>query len=243
MRDRRTALQDRAAEQKSAIDQQIMALVSQSADARAETIETAADEKPWHPLFTGLAQVAFVTWDPTDRQIYLAAVAFVFFWVLLAESLVVFLPERLYVLHLIDADQLGSQKEAEQAEEFAKRSAAAKKGAATRRRGMKIEKSKIWWKNRVETILSMRRQGYTTEEIARSYGWTIEAMRMYLRDYVTRDELSFIFQTDASSGTSEADAADAADAKYPEDSDAEEEELVDEEEAVDDDDADDTASS
>jgi hypothetical protein len=162
--------------------------------------------------------------------------------VLLAESLVIFLPERLYVLHLIDSDQLGAQKEAEQAEEFAKRSAAAKKGAATRRRGMKIEKSKIWWKNRVETILSMRRQGYTTEEIARSYGWTIEAMRMYLRDYVTRDELSFIFQTDASSGTSEADAADAADAKYPDDSDAEEIELVDEEEPVDDD-ADDTASS
>jgi hypothetical protein len=243
MRDRRTALQDRAAEQKSAIDQQIMALVSQSADARTETIETAADEKPWHPLFIGLSQIAFVTWDPTDRQIYLAAVAFVFFWVLLAESLVVFLPERLYVLHMTDADQIGSQKEAEQAEEFAKRSAAAKKGAATRRRGMKIEKSKVWWKNRVETILSMRRQGYTTEEIARSYGWTIEAMRMYLRDYVTRDELSFIFQTDASSGTDEADANDEADAKYPDDLDAEEKELVDEEEPVDDDDADDTASS
>ena len=243
MRDRRTALQDRAAEQKSAIDQQIMALVSQSADAKAETIETTADEQPWHPLFIGLAQIVFLTWEPIDQQIYLAAVGFVFFWVLLAESLVIFLPERLYVLHLIDSDQLGAQKEAEQAEEFAKRSAAAKKGAATRRRGMKIEKSKIWWKNRVETILSMRRQGYTTEEIARSYGWTIEAMRMYLRDYVTRDELSFIFQTDASSGTSEADAADAADAKYPDDSDAEEIELVDEEEPVDDDDADDTASS
>ena len=230
-RERRTAIQDKAAADKQAIDEQIMELVSETATARADTIETTADEKPWHPLFTGLAQIAFVTWNPTDRQTYLAAVAFVFFWVLLAESLVVFLPERLYVLHMTDADQIGSQKEAEQAEEFAKRSAAAKKGAATRRRGMKIEKSKIWWKNRVETILSMRRQGYTTEEIARSYGWTIEAMRMYLRDYVTRDELSFIFQTDASSDTSEeTDETDEAD-------------LVDEEEAVDDDDADDTPSS
>ena len=232
MRDRRTALQDRAAEQKSAIDQQIMALVSQSADARTETIETAADEKPWHPLFIGLSQIAFVTWDPTDRQIYLAAVAFVFFWVLLAESLVVFLPERLYVLHLTDADQLGSEKETAAAEEFARRSAAAKKGAATRRRGMKIEKSKVWWKNRVETILSMRRQGYTTDEISRSFGWSIEAMRMYLRDYVTRDELAFIFQTDAKSDTEEPVELDNED-------EADEEELVDEEEL----DADDAPSS
>ena len=49
----------------------------------------------------------------------------------------------------------------------------------------------------------MRRQGYTTEEISRSFGWSIEAMRMYLRDYVTRDELAFIFQTDAKSDTEE----------------------------------------
>ncbi len=169
-----------------------------------------------------------------------------FFWVLLAESLVIFLPERIYIMHMRDADKANAQAEAEAVEEFAKRSATAKKGAANRRRSMKIEKSKIWWKNRVETILSMRRQGYTTEEIARSYGWTIEAMRMYLRDYGTRDESSFIFQTDASSGTDEADAndeADAADAKIPSLSGTEEEELVDEEEFVDDDDADDTASS
>ena len=242
-RERRTAIQDKAARDKEAIDQQIMALVSQSADARAETIETTADEQPWHPLFIGLAQIVFLTWEPIDQQIYLAAVGFVFFWVLLAESLVIFLPERIYIMHMRDADKANAQAEAEAVEEFAKRSAAAKKGAATRRRGMKIEKSKIWWKNRVETILSMRRQGYTTEEIARSYGWTIEAMRMYLRDYVTRDELSFIFQTDASSDTDEADAKDAADAKIPDDSAAEEEELVDEEEFVDDDDADDTPSS
>ena len=89
----------------------------------------------------------------------------------------------------------------------------------------------------------MRRQGYTTEEIARSYGWTTDAMRMYLRDYVTRDEMSFIFQADASSGTDEADAADAADANNPDVSDVDEEELVDEEEPVDDDDADNTANS
>ena len=231
-RERRTAIQDKAAADKQAIDEQIMELVSETATARADTIETTADEKPWHPLFTGLAQIAFVTWNPTDRQTYLAAVAFVFFWVLLAESLVIFLPERLYVLHLTDADQLGSEKETAAAEEFARRSAAAKKGAATRRRGMKIEKSKVWWKNRVETILSMRRQGYTTEEISRSFGWSIEAMRMYLRDYVTRDELAFIFQTDAKSDTEE-----------PVESEGEEEideaELVDEEDV----DADDAPSS
>jgi hypothetical protein len=241
-RERRTAIQDKAAQDKEAIDQQIMALVSQSADARAETIETEADEQPWHPLFIGLAQIAFLTWEPIDQEIYLAAVAFVFFWVLLAESLVIFLPERIYIMHMRDADNANAQAEAEAVEEFAKRSAAAKKGAATRRRGMKIEKSKVWWKNRVETILSMRRQGYTTEEIARSYGWTIEAMRMYLRDYVTRDELSFIFQTDASSDTS----ADVESEEEVEETDEADEADLADEEAVDDDDdddADDTAGS
>ena len=238
-RERRTAIQDKAAADKEAIDQQIMALVSQSADAKAETIETTADEQPWHPLFIGLAQIVFLTWEPLDQEIYLAAVGFVFFWVLLAESLVIFLPERIYIMHMRDADKANAQAEAEAVEEFAKRSAAAKKGAATRRRGMKIEKSKVWWKNRVETILSMRRQGYTTEEIARSYGWTIEAMRMYLRDYVTRDELSFIFQTDASSGTS----ADVESEEEVEETDEADEADLADEEAVDDDDADDTASS
>jgi hypothetical protein len=241
-RERRTAIQDKAAADKEAIDQQIMALVSQSADAKAETIETTADEQPWHPLFIGLAQIVFLTWEPLDQEIYLAAVGFVFFWVLLAESLVIFLPERIYIMHMRDADKANAQAEAEAVEEFAKRSAAAKKGAATRRRGMKIEKSKVWWKNRVETILSMRRQGYTTEEIARSYGWTIEAMRMYLRDYVTRDELSFIFQTDASSGTS----ADVESEEEVEETDEADEADLADEEAVDDDDdddADDTAGS
>ena len=241
-RERRTAIQDKAAADKEAIDQQIMALVSQSADAKAETIETTADEQPWHPLFIGLAQIVFLTWEPLDQEIYLAAVGFVFFWVLLAESLVIFLPERIYIMHMRDADKANAQAEAEAVEEFAKRSAAAKKGAATRRRGMKIEKSKVWWKNRVETILSMRRQGYTTEEIARSYGWTIEAMRMYLRDYVTRDELSFIFQTDASSDTS----ADVESEEEVEETDEADEADLADEEAVDDDDdddADDTAGS
>lgn len=125
-RARRSQLQDEAASQKAAIDQQIMALVVSGSQARVETIETEATAQPWHPLFVGLAQLFNGTWEPSDKQIYIAAICFVIFWVLLAESLVIFLPERIYVMHLHDADA-GRAKDPV-------RVAAGQKAAETRKR-------------------------------------------------------------------------------------------------------------
>ena len=116
MRDRRTALQDQAAADKRAIDEQIMALVIGGANARAETIETEADAQPWHPLFVGMAQVGYglnATWEPSDKRIYISAIIFIIFWVLLAESLVIFLPERIYVMHLHDAAAAAPKEKSE----------------------------------------------------------------------------------------------------------------------------------
>ena len=104
-RARRNAMQDQAATDKRDIDSQIMELVMSGAETRTNAVEVVADAQPWHPLFVGMAQVTSWSREPTDWAIYLNAIAFVIFWVLLAESLVIFLPERIYVMHMSDAEQ------------------------------------------------------------------------------------------------------------------------------------------
>lgn len=129
-RARRNAIQDQAAADKRAIDEQIMQLVMSGAETRTEAVETVADAQPWHPLFVGMAQVTSWSREPTDWAIYLNAIGFVIFWVLLAESLVIFLPERIYLMHMHDADQ-------------AKKSDAAKKGWDTRKQAEEDERNKL----------------------------------------------------------------------------------------------------
>lgn len=146
-RERRNAIQDQAAADKREIDNQIMQLVMSGAETRTEAVNTVADAQPWHPLFVGMAQVTSWSREPSDWSIYLNAIAFVVFWVLLAESLVIFLPERIYVMHLNDA-------------EYAKRSAAARKGHETRKEkedankdGLQIE-DKGYWESRIVKALN-----------------------------------------------------------------------------------------
>lgn len=145
-RARRNAIQDQAAADKRDIDNQIMQLVMSGAETRTEAVNTVADAQPWHPLFVGMAQVSTWSREPTDWAIYLNAIGFVIFWVLLAESLVIFLPERIYVMHMNDA-------------EFARRSAAAKKGAETKKEkadansdGLVIEDEGYWTSRIVKAV-------------------------------------------------------------------------------------------
>ena len=129
-RERRNAIQDQAAADKREIDNQIMQLVMSGAETRTEAVETVADAQPWHPLFVGMAQVTSWSREPSDWSIYLNAIAFVVFWVLLAESLVIFLPERIYVMHLNDA-------------EYARRSAASKKGWQDKKDAEEAERNQL----------------------------------------------------------------------------------------------------
>ena len=112
-KNRRTALQDSAQDKIDAIDSKILGLLTPESSETALTGAQARAEaeyaQKWHPLFVGLAQLANTTWAPTDNQIYIAAIVFIIFWVLLAESLVIFLPERIYMMHLRDA-QLADDK-------------------------------------------------------------------------------------------------------------------------------------
>lgn|GEM_PF-1674868 len=181
-RDRRTKIQDEAETEKRALNDQILCLQGFTAKC-LETeapvvadVDEDAETEAWHPLFVGLAQLANQTWQPTDNQIYIAAIVFIIFWVLLAESLVIFLPERIYSMHLRDA-------------ELARQSDAAKKGWETRRQ--KAERKDPnhttppqvedtgYWQQRIMKALNNKMKRPTAKGLADSYfnGMSVEELR------------------------------------------------------------------
>jgi hypothetical protein len=100
-----TRVEDAASASIASLEAQIATLATSGNEARQSVTTTLAEAKPWPALYVGLAQL--ITWskEPTDWAIYLCGVGFIVAWVLLAESLVIFLPERIYLMHLRDADR------------------------------------------------------------------------------------------------------------------------------------------
>lgn len=100
-----TRVEDAASASIATLEAQITQLALSGNEARQSVTTTLAEAKPWPALYIGLAQL--VTWskEPSDWMIYLCGVGFIIAWVLLAESLVIFLPERIYLMHLKDADK------------------------------------------------------------------------------------------------------------------------------------------
>lgn len=140
-----------ARERIAAIDEQEIALLAQSAAVTTESASTVATADKWSPLFVGLAQL--FTWDkePTDWAIYLCGVGFIIFWVVVAESIVIFVPPAVYKMHLHDADNASDLK----------RSEAAKKGWKTRKENeaLQIENQseydqRAYWQNRIKKPLA-----------------------------------------------------------------------------------------
>ena len=214
-RERRNKLQDEARAEKAAIDAEVMGLMREAADGKVESVTANANVKPWAPLFVGIAQL--VTWskEPTDWAIYLCAIGFVIFWVLLGESLVIFLPERIYTMHLHDAESRGvSVSEDVPAghvrvempeDEWAAYQAAkevhdnikggAKKGARTRRQGNKIEQSRQYAEDRISEFMVERNKGLSTAQIAAKFGLTVATMDMQYGSYMTAEEYAALFGT------------------------------------------------
>lgn len=185
----KTEAQEAAAAEIAEIEGKIEALLAppseKAAVAQAEAKAEAEHAEKWHPLFVGLAQLANRTWNPTDNQVYIAAIIFIIFWVLLAESLVIFLPERIYVMHLKDA-------------ELSKASEAAKKGWDTRRK--KAERSDPdhsilpqvedtgYWQQRIMKALNNKMKRPTAKGLADSYfnGMSVEELRGRLHLHLKR---------------------------------------------------------
>ena len=150
-----------ARERIAAIDAAEIELLAQSATVSTDSAATVATSDKWSPLFVGLAQVGTWSKEPSDWSIYIAGVAFIIFWVIVAESLVIFLPPQVYRMMLHDADNAD-----------AKRSEAAKKGWETRKaKEARLEKVVLpvtddgyWQSNAVKAVKST----YSTKGIAES---------------------------------------------------------------------------
>jgi hypothetical protein len=251
MRDRRDTLQDKAATDKEAIDKEILALMREASNGKAEAVQANANVKPWAPLFVGIAQLVTWTKEPTDWAIYLCAIGFVIFWVLLGESLVIFLPERIYTMHLHDAENrheavspdvpAGHVRVEMPEEEWAAYQKAkavhdniqtgAKKGARTRRQGNKIEQSKQYAEERISEFMVLKNQGMSTAQIAAKFGLTPATIELQYGAYMTAEEHAALFgqgyqpepepEPPVAVSDSPQDSADGADDTPPDEPEAE----------------------
>jgi hypothetical protein len=184
-----------------------------AAKTSATVIE--ADARPWAPLFIGMAQVATWSKEPTDWAIYLCAVGFIIFWVLLGESLVIFLPERIYAMHLKDAEarprdvqpeegkviiKMTEQEAAEMQEalqHYAKLREGHLKGGETNTRRTRQDTKRLeanqYMEKRAAKVLRQRRTGASVSDISKSLGVTPAVLGLEMRQWLTDQEYLFEF--------------------------------------------------
>jgi len=196
------------------LEAQITTLATSGNEARQTVTTTLAEAKPWPALYVGLAQL--VTWskEPSDWMIYLCGVGFIIGWVLLAEALVIFLPERIYLMHLRDADRPAEVRFSEDipegmtrwegtAEEWAEIEAAlavhrniktgAKRGASTRRRGTKIAANEAAYRRKISDFMVKHNAGVTTGAIAEGERLSLDGLWKTYSPYMETEEIDALF--------------------------------------------------
>ena len=211
-----TQAEDEAKAKINAAEAEIARLASEGNTAQQNVATITADEKPWPALYVGMAQLATWSKEPTDWAIYLCGVGFIIGWVLLAESLVIFLPERIYLMHLKDAegrdvidlgasadvpaghvrvevpeDEWNAMQEAMRVHGNIK--AGAKKGATTKRRGNKIEAADGYYRSRISDFITAHNEGQSTAQIAAKAGMTVGSMKASYFAYMTPEEQTALF--------------------------------------------------
>jgi hypothetical protein len=222
-----TRITDEARRKIGAIDDQILGLMKDANSAETSATVIEADARPWAPLFIGMAQLFTWSKEPTDWAIYLCAVGFIIFWVLLGESLVIFLPERIYAMHLKDAEarpkpmeaepgkviiKMTEQEAAEMQEALAaygKRREGDIKGGETRQRKNRQDTKRLeaiqYMEKRAAKVLRQRRTGASVSDISKSLGVTPAVLGLEMRQWLTDAEYVFVFEggPDPQGGTSE----------------------------------------
>lgn len=209
-----TKAEDAASASIATLEGQITQLALSGNEARQSVTTTLAEAKPWPALYVGLAQLATWSKEPSDWAIYLCGVGFIVLWVLLAEALVIFLPERIYLMHLKDADRPHEVRYSEDipdgmtrwegtSEEWDEIEAAlrvhrnvkqgAKKGARTKRLGNKIEAESDYYRARISTFMDEHNKGLSTAEIAAKHGMTVAVMRMSYGPHMSQEESAALF--------------------------------------------------
>lgn len=211
-----TRITDEARRKIGAIDDQILGLMQEANSAETSATVIEADARPWAPLFIGMAQLLTWSKEPTDWAIYLCAVGFIIFWVLLGESLVIFLPERIYAMHLKDAEarptpleaELGkviikmTEQEAAEMQEalqhYAKlREGHLKSGETNKRKSRQDTKrleAQQYMEKRAAKVLRQRRTGASVSDISKSLGVTPAVLGLEMRQWLTDQEYVFVFE-------------------------------------------------
>lgn len=211
-----TRITDEARAKIARIDQQVLTLMQDANTAQTSATQVMADSRPWAPLFIGMAQLATWSKEPSDWAIYLCAVGFIIFWVLLGESLVIFLPERIYLMHLKDAEgkpkavetgpdevlvKMTKQEAAdlqEALEAYGKRREGDRKGADTRVRKNRQDAKRLeaiqYMEKRKERVLRMRQTGASPAEIAKTLGVTPAVLGLEMRQWMNDAEYAFVFE-------------------------------------------------
>jgi hypothetical protein len=210
-----TRITDEARRKIGAIDDQILGLMQQANSAETSATQVQAETRPWAPLFIGMAQVATWSKEPTDWAIYLCAVGFIIFWVLLGESLVIFLPERIYSMHLKDAEAKPKAVEAKDGEviikmteqeaqemqdalrHYAKLREGHVRGGETKSRKSRQDTKRIeanqYMEARKDRVTRMRLTGASVAEIARKLGVTPSVLALEMRQWMNDPEYAFVF--------------------------------------------------
>jgi hypothetical protein len=210
-----TRITDEARRKIGAIDDQILGLMQQANSAETSATQVQAETRPWAPLFIGMAQVATWSKEPTDWAIYLCAVGFIIFWVLLGESLVIFLPERIYSMHLKDAEARPKPVEAGEGEviikmteqeaqemqdalrHYAKLREGHVRGGETKSRKSRQDTKRIeanqYMEARKDRVTRMRLTGASVAEIARKLGVTPSVLALEMRQWMNDPEYAFVF--------------------------------------------------
>jgi hypothetical protein len=209
-----TRITDEARAKIGAIDDQILGLM-QDANAAQTSATVEADARPWAPLFIGMAQLFTWSKEPTDWAIYLCGVGFIIFWVLLGESLVIFLPERIYAMHLRDAEarpkpmeadpgkviiKMTEQEAAEMQDalaHYAKLREGHLKSGETNKRKSRQDTKRIeanqYMEKRAAKVLRQRRTGASVSDISRSLGVTPAVLGLEMRQWLTDQEYAYVF--------------------------------------------------
>jgi hypothetical protein len=210
-----TRITDEARRKIGAIDDQILGLMQDANAAETSATQVQAETRPWAPLFIGMAQVATWSKEPTDWAIYLCAVGFIIFWVLLGESLVIFLPERIYSMHLKDAEAkpkaVGAkdgeviikmtEQEAQEMQDalrhYAKLREGHVRGGETKSRKSRQDTKRIeanqYMEARKDRVTRMRLTGASVAEIARKLGVTPSVLALEMRQWMNDPEYAFVF--------------------------------------------------
>jgi hypothetical protein len=101
---------DNARDAIAEIDKRITDLTVSGGAAQTEATQEIATTEKWAPLFVGIAQL--FTWDPNpdDWWIYVAGVLFIAFWIMVGDTICIFMPHALYKMHLADARKRTAQE-------------------------------------------------------------------------------------------------------------------------------------